>query len=154
MNENCFPEIGRCVSIFDRLMKMYYDHGLSEYEIGWGQQFYVEYIYEYPGATPQEMTDRFRVDRATLTKTIRKLTEVEYIRVKGDENDRRVKHLYLTEKALPAAKRIKEIHAEFYETFRSGLTSDELETAERLLLKMADNINQKVWHRMEVHHES
>ncbi|HJB82193.1 MAG TPA: MarR family transcriptional regulator [Candidatus Mediterraneibacter intestinavium] len=154
MSENCFPEIGRCVSIFDRLMKMYYDHGLSEYEIGWGQQFYVEYIYEHPGATPQEMTDRFRVDRATLTKTIRKLTEVEYIRVKGDENDRRVKHLYLTDKALPAAKRIKEIHAEFYETFRSGLTSDELETAERLLLKMADNINQKVWHRMEAHHES
>lgn len=154
MSENCFPEIGRCVSIFDRLMKMYYDHGLSEYEIGWGQQFYVEYIYEYPGATPQEMTDRFRVDRATLTKTIRKLTEVEYIRVEGDENDRRVKHLYLTDKALPAAKRIKEIHAEFYETFRSGLTSDELETAERLLLKMADNINQKVWHRMEAHHES
>ena len=30
----------------------------------------------------------------------------------------------------------------------------ELETAERLLLKMADNINQKVWHRMEAHHES
>lgn len=154
MSENCFPEIGRCVSIFDRLMKMYYDHGLSEYEIGWGQQFYVEYIYEYPGATPQEMTDRFRVDRATLTKTIRKLTEVEYIRVEGDEKDRRVKHLYLTDKALPAAKRIKEIHAEFYETFRSGLTSDELETAERLLLKMADNINQKVWHRMEARHES
>ena len=154
MSENCFPEIGRCVSIFDRLMKMYYDHGLSEYEIGWGQQFYVEYIYEYPGATPQEMTDRFRVDRATLTKTIRKLTEVEYIRVERDEKDRRVKHLYLTDKALPAAKRIKEIHAEFYETFRSGLTSDELETAERLLLKMADNINQKVWHRMEAHHES
>ena len=154
MSENCFPEIGRCVSIFDRLMKMYYDHGLSEYEIGWGQQFYVEYIYEYPGATPQEMTDRFRVDRATLTKNIRKLTEVEYIRVEGDEKDRRVKHLYLTDKALPAAKRIKEIHAEFYETFRSGLTSDELETAERLLLKMADNINQKVWHRMEAHHES
>ena len=153
MNDS-FSNLGRWVSIFDRLMKMYYDHGLSEYEIGWGQQFYVEYIYEYPGATPQEMTDRFRVDRATLTKTIRKLTEVEYIRVEGDEKDRRVKHLYLTDKALPAAKRIKEIHAEFYETFRSGLTSDELETAERLLLKMADNINQKVWHRMEARHES
>lgn len=151
---NSFSDMSRAVSIFDRLMKMYYDRGLSEFEIGWGQQFYVEYIYEHPGATPQEMTDRFRVDRATLTKTIRKLTEVEYIRVEGDEKDRRVKHLYLTDKALPAAKRIKEIHAEFYETFRSGLTSDELETAERLLLKMADNINQKVWHRMEAHHES
>ena len=110
MSENCFPEIGRCVSIFDRLMKMYYDHGLSEYEIGWGQQFYVEYIYEYPGATPQEMTDRFRVDRATLTKTIRKLTEVEYIRVEGDEKDRRVKHLYLTENGRAYASSVYEKH--------------------------------------------
>ena len=90
----------------DRLMKMYYDHGLSDFEIGWGQQFYVEYLYEHPGATPQEMTDRFRVDKATLSKTIRKLSEVKYIRVEGDEKDRRVKHLYLTEKAIPAARRI------------------------------------------------
>ena len=36
MDEYYFPEIGRWVSIFDRLMKMYYDRGLSGYEIGWG----------------------------------------------------------------------------------------------------------------------
>ena len=80
-----FSRMGRWVSIFDRLMKMYYDHGLSDYEIGWGQQFYVEYLYEYPGASPQEMVERFRVDKATLTKTIRKLTKVGYIHVTGDE---------------------------------------------------------------------
>ena len=36
-----FSNLGRYVSICDRLMKMYYDRGLSEFEIGWGQQFYV-----------------------------------------------------------------------------------------------------------------
>ena len=36
MCEHWFPEMGRWVSIFDRLMKMYYDRGLSEFEIGWG----------------------------------------------------------------------------------------------------------------------
>ena len=59
MQERDFPEIGRWVSIFDRLMKMYYDRGLSGYEIGWGQQFYVEYLREHPGATSQEMAERF-----------------------------------------------------------------------------------------------
>ena len=39
-----FSNLGRYVSICDRLMKMYYDRGLSEFEIGWGQQFYVEYL--------------------------------------------------------------------------------------------------------------
>ena len=48
MNDS-FSNLGRWVSIFDRLMKMYYDRGLWEYEIGWGQQFYVEYLYDHPG---------------------------------------------------------------------------------------------------------
>ena len=97
MNDS-FSDMSRAVSIFDRLMKMYYDRGLADYEIGWGQQFYVEYIYDHPGATPQEMAQCIRVDKGTLTKTIKKLTEVGYIRVTGDERDRRMKHLYLTEK--------------------------------------------------------
>ena len=41
MNDN-FPNMGRCISILDRLMKMYYDHGLAEFEIGSGKQLYLE----------------------------------------------------------------------------------------------------------------
>lgn len=70
MNEK-FPNIGRCISILDRLMKMYYDHGLSNFEIGWGQQFYAEYIYDHPGTSAQEMVEWIRVDKATLTKSIK-----------------------------------------------------------------------------------
>ena len=51
---------------------MYYDRGLSEFNIGWGQQFYVEYIYDHPGASPQEMVECIRVDKATLTKIMKK----------------------------------------------------------------------------------
>lgn len=148
MNDR-FSNLGRCISIFDRLMKMYYDRGLSGSEIGWGQQFYVEYIYDHPGASPQEMVEYIRVDKATLTKIIKKLTEIDYIKVVGDERDRRVKHLYLTEKAIPAAKQIKKIHADFYDTLSAGITPAELAAAEQTLQKMVDNINQRVWHRME-----
>lgn len=150
MNDN-FSNLGRCISICDRLMKMYYDHGLAEYEIGWGQQFYVEYLYEHPGASPQKMAERFRVDRATLSKTIKKLSEIGYLTVAGDENDRRMKHLYLTEKAIPAAKQIKKIHADFYETVSVGIRQQDLELTEQILQVIANNINKKVWHRMEEH---
>ena len=74
-----FPELGRCISILDQLMKMYYDHGLADFEIGWGQQFYVEYISDHPGASAQEMVEYIRVDKATLTKNIKKLAEIGYI---------------------------------------------------------------------------
>lgn len=147
MHERDFPEIGRWVSIFDRLMKMYYDHSLSGFEIGWGQQFYVEYLYEHPGASAQEMAERFRVDKATLTKTIKKLKEVDYIKIAGDEHDRRVKHLYLTEKAIPAVQKIRQIHHEFCRTVSEGIDPEEMTSVEQALQKMSDNINQKVWHK-------
>ena len=86
MNDH-FPELGRCVSVLDRLMKMYYDHGLADFEIGWGQQLYVEYIYDHPGASAQEMVEYIRVDKATLTKIIKKLIRIGYVKVVSDEKD-------------------------------------------------------------------
>ena len=58
---NRFSEIGRYLSILDRLMRMYYDRGLAEFEIGWVQQFYVEYLYDHPGASQQEMVECIRI---------------------------------------------------------------------------------------------
>lgn len=144
-----FPNLGRCISILDRLMKMYYDHGLADFEIGWGQQFYVEYIYDHPGASAQEMVKCIRVDKATLTKIIKKLVEIGYVTVVNDEADKRIRHLYLTEKGIPAVKRIKEIHHEFYDTLCLGLSAQDIGMTEQTLERMMENINQKIWHRME-----
>ena len=151
MNDR-FSNLGRCISIFDRLMKMYYDRGLLGFEISWGQQFYVEYLYDHPGASPQEMAECIRVDKATLTKIIKKLTEIDYIKVIGDKKDRRVKHLYLTERAIPAAKQIKKVHADFYDTLSADISPAELALVEQTLQQMVDNLHRKVWHRMEDHH--
>lgn len=62
------------------------------------------------------MVKYIRVDKATLTKVVKKLVQIGYIKVVEDEKDRRIKRLYLTDLAVPAAKRIKEIHNSFYET--------------------------------------
>lgn len=67
MNQD-FAKIGRSISIIDRLMKMYYEKGLAEYEIGWGQQFYLELIHDNPGISPQHMAEYLHVDKATVTK--------------------------------------------------------------------------------------
>jgi len=144
-----FSKLGRCISILDRLMKMYYDHGLSDFEIGWGQQFYAEYIYDHPGASAQEMVEYIRVDKATLTKTIKKLTEIGYVTAVSDPQDKRIRHLYLTPEARPVVEQIKKIHHQFYQDLCAGLSSEEIRWVERIMEQMVENLNQKVWHRME-----
>lgn len=144
-----FPDLGRCISILDRLMKMYYDRGLADFDIGWGQQFYAEYIYDHPGASAQEMVKCIRVDKATLTKSIKKLVEIGYVEVISDKKDKRIRHLYLTAKGIPAVKRIKEIHRDFYHTLCSDISPQDLQLTEQTMEQMMNNINQKVWHRMD-----
>ena len=146
-NQN-FSNFGRCISILDRLMKMYYDHGLADYEIGWGQQ----YLYDHPGATAQEMVECIRVDKGTLTKVIKKLNELGYLEIVRSENDKRSKLLYLTDKAIPAAKRIKEIHGSFCDALCCDISLLDIQQAEQIMEQMMENINRKVWHRMEDSH--
>ena len=148
MNNN-FPNLGRCLSIMDRLMKMYYDYNLADFEIGWGQQFYVEYLYDHPGASAQEMVECIRVDKGTLTKVMKKLTEIGYVEVVRSEKDKRMKFLYLTEKGVPAAKRIKEIHSNFYNILCSNIQPSDIQRTEQTMEQMTENIYQNISHRME-----
>ena len=147
--EGQFSSLGRSISIIDRLMKMYYNHALEDFGIGWGQQFYVEYLYDHPGASAQEMTECIRVDKATLTKVIQKLSQIGFVETVTDAGDKRIKHLYLTEKALPAARRIKEVHTSFYKTLSGDIQPEELRQTSQILEEIVNNINRKVWHRME-----
>ncbi len=148
MNNN-FPNLGRCLSIMDRLMKMYYDYNLADFEIGWGQQFYVEYLYDHPGASAQEMVECIRVDKGTLTKVMKKLTEIGYVEVVRSEKDKRMKFLYLTEKGVPAAKRIKEIHSNFYNILCANIQPSDIQRTEQTMEQMMENIYQKILHRTE-----
>ena len=86
----------------------------------------MEYIYDHPGTSAQEMVEYIRVDKATLTKVVKKLVGIGYIKVVNDEKDRRINRLYLTDRAIPAAKRIKEIHDSFYETLCSGISMEDI----------------------------
>ncbi len=147
--DNEFSNICRCISILARLIQMYYNHGLSDFEIGWGQQFFVEYLYEHPGASAQDMVEQILVDKATLTKTVKKLLEIGYVKVIGDEEDKRIKHLYLTEKAIPAVDRIKRIHSGFYHTWSQNIAQTDIDISEQTMEQMIENISKKVWHRME-----
>ena len=113
-----FFECRTLYSIMDRLMKRYYDRALSDFEIGWGQQFYVWNI---------SMTTRIHLHR-------------------------RMKLLYLTDKAVPAARRIKEIHRSFYNTLCFDMPLSDIQQTEQTMQQMMENINQKVWHRMEDSH--
>lgn len=58
----------------------------------------------------------------------------------NDEKDRRIKHLYLTDLAIPAAKRIKEIHNSFYETLCMDIPSEDVHSLYALVIYASNRV--------------
>lgn len=142
--DNKFSNLARRISILDRLMQKYYNRELSAYEIGWGQQFYVWYLNDHPGAPAQEVADHMHVDKATLAKNVKKLLSLGYIRVEADKSDKRVKHLYLTEKATPVIMQIQKIHNSFYQILNCGISPQDVQVTEQSMEQMILNIYHEI----------
>lgn len=148
MNDD-FLKLGRTLSILERLMKMYYDRGLADFGIGWGQQFYLLYVYRHPGCSPQELASLFGVDKATVTKVLKKLTAVGFLSVDFDEKDKRSKRLFAADAAKAAVKRVEQLHTQFYQDLCEGIDEKSIADTQENLLKMKQNLRKKVCYKRE-----
>ena len=85
------------LSVLYRNIQKYFDHVLAPYEIGSGQVIILMVINENTGITMQEVSTICEIDKGTCTKSVNRLIEQEYVQVRQDEKDRRIKRLYTTE---------------------------------------------------------
>ena len=141
--------MGIRISILERVMKIYFNRGLEDMEIGWGQQYALECIAGYPGITALELAKDIRVDKATVTKLMKKLLKLNYIVVEPDEKDRRIRHLYLTKHAEEALERIRIIQKEFEEDLMAGFSQEEKTQMEQGMEQMIANLTVKSREKLE-----
>ena len=149
MSEPLRSKMGVRISILERVMKIYFNHGLEDLQIGWGQQYAMVCIAERPGITALELAECIHVDKATITKLMKKLAALHYIYVETDQKDRRIRHLYLTEDAENAVKRIKRLQQEFEEDLLNGMSEEEREQLGLRMEQMIGNLTDKVHCKLE-----
>lgn len=129
------------LSILYRNTQKYYDHVLAQYDMGSGQLIFLLYINEHKGVTMQDVTNATQVDKGTTTKSVQRLIDQGYIQAKQDENDKRVKRLYTTDKA---AGIVNDIY-EYRNKCRAILAEDtDFTVFEKLLAKAAQNSSEKL----------
>jgi anaerobic ribonucleoside-triphosphate reductase activating protein len=87
------------ISALYRNIQKYFDKTMARYDIGSGQLIFLFLINEHEGITMNEVSRFGEVDKGTTTKSIQKLIEQDYVQARTDENDRRVKRLYTTQRA-------------------------------------------------------
>lgn len=136
---NKHREIGKYISILQRLSNIYFANELSSYQIGCGQQFFLLQIFKNPGISLQELASNGSFDKATATRAVKKLEEEAYVRTETDGEDKRVRHIYATEKARTVVDITRNSVDSLTEVMLEGFTEEERDSAEAFLIRMADN---------------
>ena len=136
---NKHREIGKYISILQRLSNIYFANELSYYQIGCGQQFFLLQIFKNPGISLQELASNGSFDKATATRAVKKLEEEAYVRTETDGEDKRVRHIYATEKARTVVDITRNSVDSLTEVMLEGFTEEERDSAEAFLIRMADN---------------
>lgn len=131
--------IMKYASSFYRLTQMYFSDWLKPYDIGAGQWFFLDRIHKKPGITMAELADIGAFECSTVTRAIRKLSDDGMITSEPDENDKRARKLFITEKGEKLIEPMKQMRLEWFEIVTEGFSEEEKAQVGDLLGRLSEN---------------
>jgi DNA-binding MarR family transcriptional regulator len=113
------------------------NEAVSELGLTPGQPKVLEYLLEHDGGEARGLCQAFRMDKSTTASILSRMERQGLIRRTADSQDRRVQHIWLTEKGRPIAERAKALILGFDEGFWAGIDPEDLAATKRVLAKVA-----------------
>ncbi len=139
--KNCPDDYaGRWFSVFHRLPLSYITDGLKDYNIGSGQIMFLLELFYFDGISQEELSSYLNIDRANTARAISKLEKEGYVMRKQDEKDKRIKRIYLTDKAMEIKPMVLELMNQWENTMLKSLTRVEREVFINLLKKVGHSL--------------
>lgn len=139
MDETTRLHLIKNTSAFYRMTQSYMNERLKAYDLGSGQQFFLDRIARNPGISLQELAHLGYFDNGTATRAVQKLVDKGYVVVSTDERDRRIRRLRVTEQGMPAVQAMRELKRSWRNAVMQGFTDEEKQTLSRLLERLVEN---------------
>ncbi|KAA0566654.1 MarR family transcriptional regulator [Bacillus sp. CH30_1T] len=133
-------EIGMIARALDSISNIEF----KEYDLTKGQYLYFVRICENPGIIQEKVAEMIKVDRTTAARAIKKLQINGFIEKKEDDQNKKIKKLFPTEKGktvYPLVKREND-HSDLMAL--EGFSDSEVETIFHLLQRVRANV-EKDW---------
>lgn len=127
------------ISVLYRLTQKYFDRHLASYGIGSGQMIFLLLVNEHEGITMQQLTLLGDFDKGTTTKSIQKLVDEGYIEIRTDDDDKRVRRLYTTERTAEIVNELYQIRNDLSNRLTEGMDSDAVEQQLAFMQKVTAN---------------
>lgn len=115
----------RHINIIARCAGMYRSDKLGDTDLGAVHQSYILAICKHPGISQDELSRHIYINKSNVTRKINYLEEHGYAVRKHSETDKRVIHIYPTQKMLDIFPRVRAVTDECNEYLTDGFTEEE-----------------------------
>lgn len=119
--------IGKNISILYRQFNLFINHELSDVELNATDLMYLGTLFSKEGITQDDLAKDFCVDKAATARSMRNLEKKGIITRQSDKDDRRVKKIYLTEKAYEYKPLMKSIKEKWMKICNTPMNENEVE---------------------------
>ena len=109
---------------------------LDKYSIGLAHQKVIHLLSTYEGISISELLKRLRVTKQSLNRVLKDLIKLDMINFKKDEQDTRIKHVFLNEKG-------KKIFNEIFEIQKKRIYNALLKSSSEEVINF-DNVLEKI----------
>jgi len=133
-------EILREIGMIARALDSISNIEFTEYDLTKGQYLYLVRICENPGIIQEKLAEMIKVDRTTAARAIKKLEMKGFIEKKSDNQNKKIKKLFSTEKGKKIYPFIKRENDHSNNVALAGFSETEIETIFNLLQRVRKNI--------------
>ena len=109
---------------------------LNKYSIGLAHQKVIHLLSMYEGISISELLKRLKVTKQSLNRVLKDLIKIEAIIFKKDQQDTRVKHIFLNEKGKKIFKEIFEVQKKRIYNALLNSSSEEVINFDNVLSKI------------------
>jgi DNA-binding MarR family transcriptional regulator len=133
-------EILREIGMIARALDSISNIEFKEFDLTKGQYLYLVRICENPGIIQEKLAEMIKVDRTTAARAIKKLEIQGFIEKKNDEENKKIKKLYATDKGEKVYPFLQKEGEYTDKVALSGFSFEETETMFHLLQRVRKNI--------------
>lgn len=134
------PTILREIGTIARALDSIANVEFKQHHLARGQYLYLVRIAEQPGIIAEQLSKLLKVDRATVSRAIKRLEECGLITRTADPANQKIKHLSVTPAGQREADFILRENAYSERVAQAGLTETEQAELARLLTRVAENV--------------
>lgn len=131
--------VGKWISIIHRYSQIFVSRALSKYGIGPGQISFLMVLYKNDGISQDQLANLLNIDKTTTARALVKLEQNEIIERISNQEDKRVKIVFLTEKARTLEPEIKSTMLHWTEIVMKDFSAEEKKILFKLLMSITSN---------------